>query len=62
MNQEWQRGDYLISTDRQRLNIEFIHEYLSTATYWATGRPLEVVNRSIQREFDVRKPKSDQPV
>ena len=51
MNQEWQRGDYLISTDRQRLNIEFIHEYLSTETYWAKGRPLEVVDRSIQHSL-----------
>lgn len=51
MNQEWRQGDYLISTDQQQLNIEFIHEYLSTATYWATGRPLEVVSRSIKNSL-----------
>lgn len=51
MNQEWRRDDYLISTDQQRLDIEFIHQFLSTATYWATGRPFEVVSRSIENSL-----------
>jgi GNAT superfamily N-acetyltransferase len=47
MIQEWRRGAYTISTDQQRLDIELIHRYLSTSTYWATGRPLDVVRRSL---------------
>src|SRR5215213_3674774 len=48
MTKEWQRGEYLISDDRERLDLEMIHQYLSTQTYWAVGRPLEVVRRSIE--------------
>jgi GNAT superfamily N-acetyltransferase len=38
---------YLISTDRTRLNVPLIHSYLSQSTYWASGRSLEVVKKSI---------------
>ena len=51
MVESWERGDYLISTDRARLNIELIHEFISTKTYWATGRAREVVQRSIDNSF-----------
>ena len=48
MTNEWQRGDYVISDDRGKLDLELIHQFLSTQTYWAVGRPLEVVRRSIE--------------
>jgi GNAT superfamily N-acetyltransferase len=48
MTNEWRRGDYLISDDRERLDLETIHRFLSTESYWAVGRPLEVVRRSIE--------------
>lgn len=51
MVESWERGDYLISTDRARLNIELIHEFISTKTYWAVGRAREVVQRSINNSF-----------
>ena len=47
----WQRGDYTISTDRSRLDLALIHDYLSNQTYWATGRAREVVERSIENSF-----------
>ena len=47
----WECGVYLISTDRSLLNIELIHEYLSNTSYWATGRSLEVVQRSIENSL-----------
>ena len=47
MNQEWRRGDYSISTEKARLDLKVIHEYLS-ASYWATGRSLETIRRSIE--------------
>ncbi len=37
---EYQRDGYLISTDRARLDVEFIHQFLSNSAYWAQGRPL----------------------
>jgi GNAT superfamily N-acetyltransferase len=51
MVESWERGDYLISTDRSRLNIELIHDFLANATYWAVGRTREVVERSIAHSF-----------
>ena len=46
-NIEFNRGNYLISTDRDRLDVEFVHDYLCNHSYWAQGRPLEVVQKSI---------------
>src|SRR5882672_10009089 len=51
MTDSWERGDYQISTDRSRLNLELIHDFLSHNTYWATGRSLEVVQRSIENSL-----------
>jgi GNAT superfamily N-acetyltransferase len=62
MLREWQRGDYLISTDRSRLDIEFIHQFLSTNAYWAIGRSLESVTRSIDNSLNFGLFKSDQQI
>src|SRR6266536_552050 len=43
---EHRRGEFLVSTDPVRLDIEFIHAFLSNS-YWAAGIPREVVERSI---------------
>ena len=51
MVEEWTRGAYTISTDPARLNIAMIHQYLSTSSYWATGRPLAVVRRGIENSL-----------
>ena len=45
-NKEWTRGQYIISTDPTRLDLEVIHGFLSTS-YWATGRSIETIRRSI---------------
>lgn len=47
---EWRQGDYLISTDRTRLDLAVIHNFLSTA-YWAKGRSLETILRSIEHSL-----------
>ena len=36
-----------ISIDRARMDVTVIHRYLSEESYWATGIPREVVERSI---------------
>lgn len=48
--QEFRRGDYLVSTDRARLDLDVIHEFL-TNCYWAKGIPREVVARSIEHSL-----------
>jgi GNAT superfamily N-acetyltransferase len=62
MVDSWERGDYLISTDRSRLNIELIHHFLANATYWAVGRTREVVERSIANSFPFGLYKGDDEV
>ncbi len=44
---EVQRDGYTISTDKARLDIPIIHEYLSERSYWAEGRVLEVMEKAI---------------
>jgi GNAT superfamily N-acetyltransferase len=37
------KDDYSISTDRARLDLRFIHNYLSNESYWVPGLPFEKV-------------------
>jgi GNAT superfamily N-acetyltransferase len=50
MTPELRRGEYLISTDKSRLDLGVVHDFLSTS-YWAVGVPLEVVERSIENSL-----------
>jgi GNAT superfamily N-acetyltransferase len=42
---------YLISTDRERLDLDRIHRFLSEESYWATGISRTVVERAIQNSL-----------
>ena len=44
---EWRREGFTISTDRSKLDRAAIHEFLA-GSYWASGIPREVVDRSIE--------------
>jgi GNAT superfamily N-acetyltransferase len=41
------QGDFLISTDPACLDVGLIHAFLSNCSYWAAGRPIDVVQRSL---------------
>lgn len=41
------RGKYWITSEPSQLDVSAIHEYLSQHAYWAIGRSLETVERSI---------------
>jgi GNAT superfamily N-acetyltransferase len=47
---EYRQGEFLISTDRSRLDINVIHGFL-TNCYWAKGIPQEIVARSIEHSL-----------
>ena len=47
---ESRRGEYLISTDSSRLDLDVIHGFL-TNSYWAKGIPRETVARSIEHSL-----------
>ena len=52
MVESWERGDYLISTDRARLDVELIHDFISNQSYWGQGRALEVVERALDNSLN----------
>lgn len=47
MPYETQRDEFTISTDPARLDIEGIVDYLHNTSYWAKGRPREIILKSI---------------
>ena len=40
------RGEYTISTDRSRIDVAAVHDFLSR-TYWSPGIPQDVLRRAI---------------
>ncbi len=51
MAQEWRYGEYVISTDKYRLDISAIHAFLTTS-YWAEGIPFDTVKKSIEHSLN----------
>jgi len=45
-----QKG-YTISTDNSRLNVPVIHQYLAYESYWASGLPIDRLQRSIDNSL-----------
>jgi GNAT superfamily N-acetyltransferase len=46
MAEEWRQGEYVITTDPARMDLDVVHGFLTTC-YWAAGIPRETVARSI---------------
>lgn len=40
-------GEYLYSSDKKKLDVNYIHHYLSEESYWAKNIPREIVQKSI---------------
>jgi ribosomal protein S18 acetylase RimI-like enzyme len=47
---EQRRGEFTISTERVRMDVDVIHGYLSRA-YWSAGIPREIVERALQHSL-----------
>ncbi|MFY9574361.1 MAG: GNAT family N-acetyltransferase, partial [Blastocatellia bacterium] len=50
MDHHWQREDFTISTEKSRLDLAVIHNFLSKS-YWAAGRSIETIRRSIEHSM-----------
>lgn len=50
-NHEWKRGEFTISTDRMRLQIDAIHKFLSEQSYWARERRKEQTETAIKNSL-----------
>jgi GNAT superfamily N-acetyltransferase len=48
--EEYRRGEFVVSTDRGRLDLDVVHGFL-TGCYWAKGIPRQVVARSIENSL-----------
>ena len=47
---EWHKDNYLISTDRKKLDVQAIHLYLTRST-WAKGIDLALVRASVENSL-----------
>ncbi len=45
--QTWTRGEYAVSDDPSRLDLDVIHGFLSTC-YWSNGIPRTIVERTVR--------------
>src|SRR4051812_17968714 len=45
------KDGYEISTDKSKLDVHFIHQYLANESYWVKNIPLDVVQKSIAGSF-----------
>lgn len=48
---ETTEGDYLLTTDKAKMDIDLIHQYLSEDSYWAQNISREIVQRSVEHSF-----------
>lgn len=48
---ETTKDEYFISTDKNKLDVPFIQNYLSNESYWAKNIPDETVQKSIDGSF-----------
>jgi len=47
---EFRKDNFIVSTDKSRLDVSLIHAFLSHA-YWAQNRPMAVVRKSIEHSL-----------
>ncbi|MDB5229512.1 MAG: family N-acetyltransferase [Chitinophagaceae bacterium] len=45
------KDEYLISTDKQKIDVDMVHDYLSNESYWSKNIPKEVVIRAIENSM-----------
>ena len=46
-----EKNKFIISTDKKKLDIQLIQNYLSNESYWAKNIPLTIVEKSIEGSF-----------
>ena len=46
------KDDYCISTNREKLDVNAIHNFLSTQSYWCQNIPVETVIKSIDNSLN----------
>ena len=57
----WERGDFLITSDQNRVDIDALHAMLSR-TYWAKDRSRDAVAKSVENSLCFSIFKSDEQI
>jgi len=57
----WERGDFLITSDQNRVDIDALHAMLSQ-TYWAKDRSRDAVAKSVENSLNFSVFKGDEQV
>ncbi|WHZ05318.1 GNAT family N-acetyltransferase [Neobacillus sp. YX16] len=45
----WEKDGFILSTDKQYLDTDVIHHFLSVDSYWAKGITMEKVKKSVEK-------------
>ncbi len=48
---QYEKGNFVINTDKSRLDVAAIHHFLSTQAYWALNRPIEMVKKTVENSI-----------
>lgn len=48
---EYTRGEFLISSDPARLDLDWTHQFLTRDSYWAKGIPARVFQKSVENSL-----------
>jgi GNAT superfamily N-acetyltransferase len=48
---DFQKDEFIISTDPGLIDVDVVHNYLANESYWAQGRARDVVERSIENSL-----------
>jgi N-acetylglutamate synthase-like GNAT family acetyltransferase len=47
----FKKDEFIITTDKSKLDLVLIHKYLTEFSYWAQGRTIDKVNKSIENSL-----------
>ncbi len=48
---EWQKGEYLVTTEQRQLDLDALHRFLAQKSYWARRIPRSVFERSLKNSL-----------
>jgi GNAT superfamily N-acetyltransferase len=52
LSEEWQRGEFVMSDDRARIDVDVVHAFLRTS-YWAGEHlPRDIVERAVEHSLN----------
>ena len=48
---ERRSGNYYVSSDPEKIDLKFVHNWLANESYWSNGIPLKLLERTIDNSF-----------